>query len=155
MPLTYLDSKMIEVPATIADLSAQSIRTTNLTAVNLVTPVLNNIQLWDSVYTTVVNNSASWEDSSDILPTTINYLSTNRVTISSVTVLNSLTTTNLVVLSSLNTLTTTNLTILSTTAPTLSTNSGVTGTLKWDADYLYICVATDTWKRVALSGWEG
>ena len=29
---------------------------------------------------------------------------------------------------------------------------GTTGDLAYDDNYIYICVATDTWKRVALSG---
>lgn len=31
--------------------------------------------------------------------------------------------------------------------------SGSAGQISYDSDYLYICVATDTWKRVALSTW--
>jgi cephalosporin-C deacetylase-like acetyl esterase len=27
------------------------------------------------------------------------------------------------------------------------------GTINYDADYLYICVATDTWKRSAIATW--
>ena len=30
---------------------------------------------------------------------------------------------------------------------------GVQGEIRWDADYIYICVATDTWKRVAIGTW--
>jgi len=30
---------------------------------------------------------------------------------------------------------------------------GVQGEIRWDADYIYVCVATDTWKRVAISTW--
>ena len=29
---------------------------------------------------------------------------------------------------------------------------GLAGMVTWDADYLYVCTATDTWKRIALSG---
>ena len=36
------------------------------------------------------------------------------------------------------------------------TNAGDTGT-QWevaiDADFIYICVATDSWKRVAIAAW--
>lgn len=34
-----------------------------------------------------------------------------------------------------------------------STETGQIGEFCYDADYLYMCVATDTWKRVALSTW--
>lgn len=25
--------------------------------------------------------------------------------------------------------------------------------VKWDSDYIYICTATNTWKRVGISNW--
>ena len=37
---------------------------------------------WNSAYATVNANSASWEESSEILPTVVNYLSTNNVLLS-------------------------------------------------------------------------
>lgn len=37
---------------------------------------------WNSTYATVNANSASWEESSEILPTVVNYLSTNNVLLS-------------------------------------------------------------------------
>ena len=30
---------------------------------------------------------------------------------------------------------------------------GVQGEIRWDADYIYICISTDTWKRVAIGTW--
>ena len=36
---------------------------------------------------------------------------------------------------------------------TNSTDSGIAGEIEWDANYIYICIDTDTWKRVALSTW--
>jgi hypothetical protein len=33
-----------------------------------------------------------------------------------------------------------------------STSSGVAGQISWDANYIYVCTATNVWKRVALSG---
>jgi len=30
--------------------------------------------------------------------------------------------------------------------------TGTAGQIAWDANYIYICTATDTWKRVALTG---
>jgi hypothetical protein len=38
--------------------------------------------------------------------------------------------------------------------PSLSTSSGTAGSLRWDTNYLYICTATNTWKRAALSAWN-
>ena len=38
-------------------------------------------------------------------------------------------------------------------APATASSSGTTGDIAYDSDYLYVCVATDTWKRVALSTW--
>lgn len=35
--------------------------------------------------------------------------------------------------------------------PTSSTDTGVKGTIAYDANYLYICTATNTWKRIALT----
>jgi hypothetical protein len=31
--------------------------------------------------------------------------------------------------------------------------SGTAGTITWDASYIYICTATNTWKRVAIATW--
>jgi hypothetical protein len=39
------------------------------------------------------------------------------------------------------------------TTPASATSTGVAGTVVWDTDYVYVCVATDTWKRVAISTW--
>lgn len=35
--------------------------------------------------------------------------------------------------------------------PTTSGDTGITGTITWDTNYLYVCVATNTWKRTPLS----
>jgi len=37
------------------------------------------------------------------------------------------------------------------TVPTTSTSTGTTGQLTYDSNYLYLCVATNTWVRTALS----
>jgi len=39
------------------------------------------------------------------------------------------------------------------TVPTSATDTGSAGSISWDADYIYVCVATDTWKRVAIATW--
>lgn len=37
--------------------------------------------------------------------------------------------------------------------PTSSTDAGTKGDICWDANYIYVCVETNTWKRTALSTW--
>lgn len=39
------------------------------------------------------------------------------------------------------------------TTPASASASGVAGTIVADANYIYVCVATDTWKRVAITTW--
>ena len=38
-----------------------------------------------------------------------------------------------------------------TDIPATSASTGVTGEIRADANFLYICIATNTWKRVALN----
>ena len=45
---------------------------------------------------------------------------------------------------------TSSLIVSSSSPPASSTATGVKGTITYNNDYLYICIATDTWKRVAL-----
>jgi hypothetical protein len=40
-----------------------------------------------------------------------------------------------------------------TTPPTTATDAGVAGAVTWDANFIYICVATNTWRRTALASW--
>ena len=37
--------------------------------------------------------------------------------------------------------------------PSLSTSDGIQGQIAYDSNYVYICVANNTWKRAALSTW--
>jgi hypothetical protein len=37
--------------------------------------------------------------------------------------------------------------------PASATDTGVAGEICWDANYVYVCTATDTWKRTAISTW--
>lgn len=37
--------------------------------------------------------------------------------------------------------------------PSSATDTGILGQISYDADYIYICTATDTWKRVAITTW--
>lgn len=38
-------------------------------------------------------------------------------------------------------------------APPSSTATGVLGEIRYTSDYIYVCTATDTWKRTALTTW--
>lgn len=49
--------------------------------------------------------------------------------------------------------TTGDLRITTPKTPATATATGAAGEVCWDADYLYVCTATDTWKRAALSTW--
>ena len=44
--------------------------------------------------------------------------------------------------------------ILPTHTPASATAAGTAGEVAWDANYIYICTATNTWKRVAISTWS-
>lgn len=37
--------------------------------------------------------------------------------------------------------------------PSSATDTGIVGMTCWDSNYIYVCVATDTWKRTAISTW--
>ena len=37
--------------------------------------------------------------------------------------------------------------------PATASSTGIAGQTAWDANYIYVCVATNTWKRTALSSW--
>lgn len=39
------------------------------------------------------------------------------------------------------------------TPPTLSTGTGIKGQIAYDSSYVYVCVATNTWKRSPLTTW--
>lgn len=38
-------------------------------------------------------------------------------------------------------------------APSSASDTGTAGTIAWDTSYMYVCIATDTWKRAAISTW--
>ncbi len=38
-------------------------------------------------------------------------------------------------------------------SPASATATGASGMIRWDANYIYVCTATDTWKRVAIATW--
>lgn len=37
--------------------------------------------------------------------------------------------------------------------PSSASDTGTAGDICWDADFIYVCIATDTWKRSAISTW--
>lgn len=39
------------------------------------------------------------------------------------------------------------------TGPATASSTGIVGEIRYDADYMYLCTATDTWKRSALTTW--
>lgn len=43
--------------------------------------------------------------------------------------------------------------IRTASTPSSASDFGIAGEIRWDANYIYVCVATDTWKRVAISTW--
>jgi hypothetical protein len=43
--------------------------------------------------------------------------------------------------------------IISRNTPSSAQATGVAGTIAWDSNYVYICVAPNTWKRAPLSSW--
>ena len=43
--------------------------------------------------------------------------------------------------------------VLTTSTPANSSVTGVAGTIRYDANYVYVCVANNTWKRASLTSW--
>jgi len=43
--------------------------------------------------------------------------------------------------------------IATSAAPATATSTGTAGEIRYDSGYVYICVATNTWKRAALTTW--
>ena len=39
------------------------------------------------------------------------------------------------------------------TTPASATAPGTTGEIVWDANYIYVCIATNTWRRTAINAW--
>ncbi len=46
-----------------------------------------------------------------------------------------------------------NLRMSAPTVPVSSTDTGSEGQVSWDANYIYVCTATNTWKRATLATW--
>lgn len=43
--------------------------------------------------------------------------------------------------------------VIPSAAPAAADSDGKTGTVTWDADFIYVCVDTDTWVRAAIATW--
>tara|TARA_R110001592_G_scaffold332687_1_gene616194 strand:+ start:864 stop:1115 length:252 start_codon:yes stop_codon:yes gene_type:complete len=43
--------------------------------------------------------------------------------------------------------------MITSVVPAAATSTGISGTIAYDASYMYICVAANTWKRVAIAAW--
>lgn len=43
--------------------------------------------------------------------------------------------------------------VISNNVPATASSNGIAGTIARDSNYIYICVATNTWKRSQLSTW--
>lgn len=43
--------------------------------------------------------------------------------------------------------------ITTSKTPSSASDTGTQGQIAWDADYIYVCTATDTWKRAAITTW--
>lgn len=43
--------------------------------------------------------------------------------------------------------------IVGSLPPASAAATGTVGTITFDANYIYVCVATNTWKRVAIATW--
>ena len=46
-----------------------------------------------------------------------------------------------------------NVRVQTSQTPATAVAAGQQGEIAWDANYLYVCIATNTWKRVAISTW--
>ena len=82
---------MVPFKTTSLNVSAGAVVGTTLSAQGVIYAQGGNSNLWNSTFTTVQANSASWEESAEILPTVTNYLSTSNVLISGLNVTNNLT----------------------------------------------------------------
>jgi len=43
--------------------------------------------------------------------------------------------------------------VVATKTPSSASDTGTTGTIAYDASFIYVCTATDTWERVAIASW--
>ena len=43
--------------------------------------------------------------------------------------------------------------VVSNSVPANSSSNGIAGTIRFDSDYIYVCVANNTWKRASIDTW--
>lgn len=43
--------------------------------------------------------------------------------------------------------------VTATSTPASAAATGVAGTIAWDSSFIYVCTATNTWKRAAIATW--
>jgi hypothetical protein len=43
--------------------------------------------------------------------------------------------------------------VVNSKTPASSSDTGTAGDICWDSSYIYICTATNTWRRVAHATW--
>lgn len=43
--------------------------------------------------------------------------------------------------------------VISNSVPANSSANGIAGTIRFDSNYFYVCVANNTWKRATLNTW--
>jgi hypothetical protein len=43
--------------------------------------------------------------------------------------------------------------IISNTVPANTSSNGNAGTIRYDSNYIYVCIANNTWKRAELTSW--
>lgn len=43
--------------------------------------------------------------------------------------------------------------VIAVSPPSSASDSGVAGQISYDSSYIYICTATDTWKRASIATW--
>lgn len=93
MPIKQLDPRMIDPGKRFTNTDAtyiSNLTSDNVIATNIAIPG-GNSNFWNAACSLVQTNSALWEESLDILPTTTNYLSTNNIILSSVVINDGLT----------------------------------------------------------------
>tara|TARA_B100001093_G_scaffold290774_1_gene277654 strand:+ start:4558 stop:4980 length:423 start_codon:yes stop_codon:yes gene_type:complete len=44
--------------------------------------------------------------------------------------------------------------ISTSSTPASASASGTAGQISWDANYIYVCISANTWKRAAISTWS-
>jgi len=43
--------------------------------------------------------------------------------------------------------------VISNSVPANSSSNGIAGTIRFDSNYIYVCVANNTWKKVSIDTW--